>query len=443
MAINYRFFSIASLLIALSISVIRSCWFLDLSNEIYLQIASVVCLLLGSIFNWLSEVRNNKTNKFDLIHLFFLIYCIWIIASLFWSIDKTSSAQQIVLFIAVIGYGFSSYLWRWSNQHQITKDILVLFVYISSLSILGFVLVIVGIPQAIGDFSRFRGILFNPTYTGAVGAFAAPMGIYLLSQYRGFAKILISIGISLGITAALAGGARGALIALVASIAVGIYYSKRIDAVYSIGAVIVAIILWIPFISGLVVRGAGLFSFLQNINSPNQLELSPISIPETVETAEIDNSSTIATDSPPNVFQRSPGADISSGRFDLYISALDSIKKSPLIGFGFRTSKQVLGIGMETHNSYLGILLEIGLIGLTLFLALLVVIFRQGGFIPFASVAIYVLVKEFTDSMILGSGGIYAAIAWLVLFAYARLGKLAQNRVKSLKANLTPRFLSK
>lgn len=426
MAVRFRHISIVCFLLALTIAVFRSTWLFDLSSDSKPQFAAAALFLIGSISNWIGREKNGIKDKFGPINYLFIAYCLWVTTSLFWTINKPESAKQAILFLAVSGFAFTAYLWRWNNQRQITNDITVLFVFISILSIMGFVLVMLGVAESIGDYNRFRGILVNPTYTGAVGAMAAPIGIYLLSQYQGIIKLYISIGITLGITTSLAGGARGAIIAVIGAIIVSIYFSRKVDALYSFGSVIAAITLWIPFISGAIVRGSSLFSGIENLSS-TPFNSGPTSHPDNISQS--------------NVFQRSEETDISSGRVDIYISAIEFITQSPLIGFGFRTSKQVLGIGMETHNSYLGILLEVGLIGFALFVCFLLTVFKLGGYTPFAGVAVYVLIKEFTDSMLLGSGGVYAAIAWFMLFAYARLGILAGADQRNMFKKILPRFL--
>ncbi len=70
----------------------------------------------------------------------------------------------------------------------------------------------------------------------------------------------------------------------------------------------------------------------------------------------------------------------SEGRLDLWRDAAQLFLENPVIGTGFDTYAYLHRVGgfQDTHNIYLKVLVETGLIGLALFLALLVGIYRLG-----------------------------------------------------------------
>lgn len=70
----------------------------------------------------------------------------------------------------------------------------------------------------------------------------------------------------------------------------------------------------------------------------------------------------------------------SEGRLDLWHDAAQLFLENPMIGTGFNTYAYLHRVGdlTDTHNIYLKVLVETGLIGLALFLTLLVSIFRLG-----------------------------------------------------------------
>ena len=63
------------------------------------------------------------------------------------------------------------------------------------------------------------------------------------------------------------------------------------------------------------------------------------------------------------------GGDQTSGRITLYINALEMFKQKPILGWGSGVFANLYGIG--THNIYLQLLAENGLIGFILFVTLL------------------------------------------------------------------------
>ena len=69
------------------------------------------------------------------------------------------------------------------------------------------------------------------------------------------------------------------------------------------------------------------------------------------------------------------GGDQTSGRIPLYINAVAMFKEKPILGWGAGVFGNLYGIG--THNLYLQLLAENGLIGFSLFIALLFINFSN------------------------------------------------------------------
>jgi len=64
------------------------------------------------------------------------------------------------------------------------------------------------------------------------------------------------------------------------------------------------------------------------------------------------------------------------GRFDLWDSALEMFKQNPLFGAGYRSFSYIHHI--DTHNNFLKILAELGIIGFLIYLYLYYLAFRSG-----------------------------------------------------------------
>jgi O-antigen ligase len=62
----------------------------------------------------------------------------------------------------------------------------------------------------------------------------------------------------------------------------------------------------------------------------------------------------------------------------LWESAYDEFKEHPVLGIGFNSFKQINELGKDTHNFYIKILVESGLVGLLLLIAFLFASLRSG-----------------------------------------------------------------
>ncbi|MEH7214278.1 O-antigen ligase family protein [Priestia megaterium] len=63
------------------------------------------------------------------------------------------------------------------------------------------------------------------------------------------------------------------------------------------------------------------------------------------------------------IFEKFNGEDVSSGRFSLFKEAFNLFETKPLVGYGINTFAQISPSGLDTHNVYLQLLAEVGLVG--------------------------------------------------------------------------------
>jgi O-antigen ligase len=118
-------------------------------------------------------------------------------------------------------------------------------------------------------------------------------------------------------------------------------------------------------------------------------------------------------------------SDFTSGRLDIYRQLIVQWQDSPVLGTGYRSAEVQLAhnVSAAGHNTYLSLLVELGVVGFAVFAGLLVVTFlaaKRDELLIGAVVA--VLAIELTESTLFGFGGPTALFSWLILFGYAATG---------------------
>lgn len=411
--------------VAFIASLSRMTWIIPpIPAGISVSTISVVCLI-GILGNWIGSKSREKLTK--LKRNLFLPYCLylfWAILSLFWTMNFPSSFGQVALFMCVSGFAFTTYLWRWNTHLQIKRDLSWLFFLISFISIIGLALAFFGIKVVFGDYGRLYGIFLNPGVTGTIAALSVLLGIFLISEGSGAFTWYISFGISVGIATALASGTKGALLALLFGLVVAFYKSIGQRLIIILFSVLGGVLIWLPIFFGFIGPNRLLSDDALDVSGPNYPELT-----ESV----ISNFSISDT-----AFNRLPSSDFTSGRIAIFQKAISVASENLAFGHGFRTTKLLPEFnGMEAHNSYLGILLELGLVGIILLGWFIFQMFKSGGPSILIGIPIFFILKEASDSMFLGSGGPIALIYWICLFAYARWGEVARSSF-SIKDWLKP-----
>jgi O-antigen ligase len=134
----------------------------------------------------------------------------------------------------------------------------------------------------------------------------------------------------------------------------------------------------------------------------------------------------------------------SSGRVQAWRSGVEQWADRPLLGYGFGTEERAfvdrlyLFVGSQLENSYLGTLLQLGAVGLGVFLALLVLIARAGRravasaaggtAAACAAVAVGAAFLAAGQSFLTSVGNAATATAWLCALLLAGLGGRAPRR---------------
>jgi len=133
-----------------------------------------------------------------------------------------------------------------------------------------------------------------------------------------------------------------------------------------------------------------------------------------------------------------PTSDISSGRFGLWGEGLTLWSHRPIGGWGFGSTSTLSGFtnqdGMSLHNAYLSVLIETGIVGSVIFVALLLSLFMRRGLRMnpgIVAAAGAVLVNAAFESSLVNLGSPITVESWLLLAALLAVGSAARSESES------------
>lgn len=315
--------------------------------------------------------------------------CVIVAVSSTYGPNPLNSMSQASLLFATVGFIWVTFEYRWTSSERISKDVSFIFWLLTSVSIIGCLGFFFGAPWSFLDF-RFSGVYSNPNYAGGAAAISIAICIFPFARARTAATLgLVVFGVAIQCVSLVLSSSRGSILALT----IGLIFFlltrfrvvKLIAVIFSMGAV-----LSILMISPLSHR---LVSFLG-------------SAPQLLETA-------------------------SSGRAEIYRLLIARWLTVPLTGSGYRSTELSSGtIGVSAHNIFLQALVETGLVGFLALLAVLFLIFvaghLRGKVSPLLWFAVTALSFELTESTLYGFGSTLTTVTWLLLMAYASLGKFPE-----------------
>jgi O-antigen ligase len=297
------------------------------------------------------------------------------------SASPSQSLVQSLIFAVMAAFVLVTYLLRWTKDSVVARDLLTVYLAVAVAQLLGLVAFLLGAEWATGYYGRLVGVFSNANYAGMISAFTLPLVVYLYATTAGRLRIVVLLAtapIALGL---LTSQSRGALLAAIVGLVLATMLQVRRRR-FSITAIAAGAVLGVAILVVYTIARSG-------------------------STAGLPQSST----------------DISSGRFDLIGLLLGRWLESPIIGQGYRSTAELTD-GIEAHNLLLSILVENGVIGAVLAIGLvvsLVVASRGLSAAATAGAGVAVLVSELTESSFFGWGAPSTLVAWIVLFASARM----------------------
>lgn len=289
---------------------------------------------------WLLEIVINKRfRKPALFHFLVSCFVVWNMLSLFWSADINSSLGHILTWLQILGMVII--FWDlFTSQEMILA---------------GLQAYILGSYVAIGNtlsnyfsgntfyYERFSAVGTNPDDLGAVLALGIPLAWYLASSYKSgkMSNILKFINYAY-IPASLFGMAlSGTRTAIVASIPGMIYGFMSLLQFKMRTRIIILTLLFITMFT--------MLPFVQTLPSYQRLGTTG---------SELE-------------------AGSFNGRINLWREGLNVFTKNPLIGIGGNMYRTVTSEMKVAHNSFISVLVELGLIGFLLFGSILLIVFRE------------------------------------------------------------------
>ncbi|BAY24258.1 hypothetical protein NIES2100_40520 [Calothrix sp. NIES-2100] len=293
--------------------------------------------LLSAVFWLIKVIYSGKIRQPHFFHIVVIIFVCWNIFSVFWTInvtetlDKLETYIQLGIFVYII---WDLYTTPKSVQYALQAYLLGAWVTISSL-VLNF---ISGNHEnaTISTNSRYSAIGFDPNNVGIILALGIPIAWYLAlslnkSKYY-WLKWLNYLYIPSAFFAMLLTGSRGALLT---SLFGFLYIFSNLHRL-NLRVRVVFLVLLTLFI----------------INIPNFVPLELLQRLGTIE-------SSIAE------------GDL-NGRVEIWQAGLRSFLRNPILGVGSNAFRASTDIGKLAHNTYLSILVELGVIGFTLFLVIII-----------------------------------------------------------------------
>lgn len=292
------------------------------------------CLhIFGDLFLG-KTVRGIKS--FDLAAVIFIIFAfLSMVYSPFPQLTLERSATVLLLYLSVFWI-----IWKYAYDYGPERTIRIILLVAWIIYVTGFLMVFVG-PYRPFLQARFTGVFYNPNGMGVISALILPLALwqYMETKKRSSLFLFVLILASLMVS-----GARGSINAAVISLGYLAYVrlgkNKPLFLFFSLS--IVFILIWV--------------------------------IETLIKTAF-------------KSYMRIESIPILGGRLEVWPIALNLIMDKPIFGYGFGVEDKLIALnkivlhkhaGAYMHNSYLGITLQLGILGFILLLVpLFVLLFKE------------------------------------------------------------------
>jgi O-antigen ligase len=296
------------------------------------------------------------------------------------------------------------------------------------------------VPATTGTPFRYNGLGGNPNTMAMLNALALPIAVWAAAEARSLLGRLAGVAVALLLFGSVvASGSRGALVSgVLGCLAAALLLAPERRRVVVAAA------------AGAVVLGFGLMAVPQPADRNPTISVKiipPQPVPFSRLDAEIRMPLRDEISFPrPGQAQRQRSLFDSSGRFDAWRGVLHQVGLRPIAGYGFGTEERVFVDRYYFHystrieNSYLATLLQLGVVGLVLFVALLVAlvapVWRHRSRLPVpsrrvAGAALGAVVAGLglavTQSFLTSVGSPPTSLFWISAFLLAALGAASAN----------------
>lgn len=348
--------------------------------------------LLGFLAWAVWVVRSGAVRRPHPIHAVMLLFVLWNAASMVWTLDGSATQERVLTYAQLLV--FSVVVWEVVDTTAALRQVLLADLVGCAAAAGGLVGGYALAPAAVDWHGRVTLGSFNPNDAGLLLALGLPVALYLLShpagtgRWRRLEQVLASGYVPLGTFAVLLTGSRAALAAVVPALCYGIWLVGRRHpslAVTSTTGVVLLVAGTVPLLPARVLGRLG-----------------------------------------------STGTDLLQGnlneRQDVWAEAFRLIRQDPLVGVGagaFRTA--AVGVNKVGHNVALGLLAELGPLGLLLFLGIVVVAVRALGAAPAPLRALMTTLVVAWSSAAMLHNWEYRKLSWLLFTLMAASGALTDH----------------
>ncbi|HKP54375.1 MAG TPA: O-antigen ligase family protein [Chloroflexia bacterium] len=371
----------------------------------------MVLLLFCAIFalQFFSREHIREPRLLDAIALFFLLYTL---ASTTYSIAPDVTLQRglsICLMYVAIFWG----IWGYADRASAEKIVQALIYAVGLILLMGLVAAPFW-PGAWQRTGRFQGLFTNPNAIGLLAAIILPLVVWKVFQSRWWPNIMLLGVVALSLV--LSASRNGFFVSLIAI--VYLFSKARGSKVLLAGGTLLALLFLVVAVEAVDVGSV----------------VEDYAVGRLVNPLEVGDA---------------------SGRFQLWPVAISLIETQVMTGHGFGTEEFALvDIGRTLrdfsggyfHNSYLGMAFQLGIVGLVLLIAPLIVLVatqfwrsRHDYTISLShalqAVLLAGLLTAFFESWIYSVGNAYSFPFWVCVMLLAR----DANREKSQQAPVTSR----
>ena len=343
-----------------------------------------------------------------------------------WSVEPRHTLAAAAAFAAVlvVAAGFA----RGADRDARRRLLWALMVGAALVAVAGLLVAVVSPHEAVQAASlsvgrRYRGIGVNPNTNAMLFAIAVPLSAFLWLETRRAARIAAAASFVLFTASIVAAGSRGAAAAAVLGLLVlAVTYGRApLPRAVAIGAAVALAVtaIFVTAVSGPLTAAEAAHAKTQVGNTekytPNDAEYIL----------------RLADEIGPGSSAGSRSFFDTSGRLQAWHGAIDQGADRPLLGYGFGTEAGVFVDryrafeGGVPENSFIGVFLQLGALGLVLFLALvaaLVAAARQRGG-PIGAIGLAVLatglVLAFVQSYLYAVGNVATIGLWMCAFLAA------------------------
>lgn len=271
-------------------------------------------------------------------HTYLFLFILWNCASIFWSVDIDATQVQVITWVQL---GLLMILiWDLLDKKTLVTIGVQAYVLGALLGAIGIIYNFLGTTDYV--YGRYSAAGQHPVNIGLILAIAVPMSWYLVLQRVGSSKIttlllLLNITyIPVGCIGIALTGSRGAMVA-------------ALPAILFILPTLGILPLWAKLLAALAAIG-GIYSGYQLIPEESIERLS-------------------------TAYTELTGGGTLTGRTQIWADAFNRFMDNPILGLGSDAFKAVSQSGLVAHNSFLSVLVETGIVGLLLFLAIVITAF--------------------------------------------------------------------